>query len=149
MAFSARFILSLNPYFRGVTVLKDTNGRLASLVAASRRNGEITREAARTVIKEAIYHIGFVTMQNIRGSYHHAMSNLCELANSVYTLLAQVRGREGYAERFVERFLSPGRARAAVRGLAGQPRAGGDPPCGTRAVGMDTVCVDAGGAGPR
>ncbi len=59
------------------------------------------------MIEEAIYHIGFVTMQNVRGSHHHAMSNLCELANSVYTLLAQLRGREGYAERFVERFLRP------------------------------------------
>jgi hypothetical protein len=46
-------------------------------------------------------------MQNVRGSQHHAMSNLCELANNVYTLLAQLRGREGYAERFVERFLHP------------------------------------------
>ena len=60
----------------------------------------------RAVIEDAIYHIGFVTMQNVRGSYHHAMSNLCELATNVYVLLAQVRGREGYAERFVERFLS-------------------------------------------
>jgi hypothetical protein len=59
------------------------------------------------VIEEAIYHIGFVTMQNVRGSHHHAMSNLCELANSVYMLLAQLRGREGWAERFVERFLRP------------------------------------------
>ena len=59
------------------------------------------------MIEEAIYHTGFVTMQNIRGSHHHAMSNLCELANNVYTLLAQLRGREGYAERFVERFLRP------------------------------------------
>jgi hypothetical protein len=45
-------------------------------------------------------------MQNVRGSHHHAMSNLCELTNSVYTVLAQLRGREGWAERFIERFLS-------------------------------------------
>jgi hypothetical protein len=95
-----------HPYFHRATVVKDTDGWLASLVAASGPpTAEPTRDGARKVIEEAIYHTGFVTMQNIRGSYHHAMSNLCELANNVYTLLAQLRGREGYAERFVERFL--------------------------------------------
>jgi len=88
-----------HPYFHRATIVKDTDGRLASLVTASGPpTAEPTREAARKVIEEAIYHIGFVTMQNVRGSHHHAMSNLCELANSVYTLLAQLRGREGYAE---------------------------------------------------
>jgi hypothetical protein len=95
-----------HPYFHRATVVKDTNGRLASLVAASGPpTAKLTCEAARKVIEDAIYHIGFVTMQNVRGSHHHAMSNLCELVNNVYTLLAQVRGHEGWAERFVERFL--------------------------------------------
>jgi hypothetical protein len=95
-----------HPYFHRATIVKDSDGQLASLVAASGPpTAELSREAARKVIEEAIYHIGFVTMQNVRGSHHHAMSNLCELANNVYTLLAQVRGREGWAERFVERFL--------------------------------------------
>jgi hypothetical protein len=97
-----------HPYFHRATVIKDTDGQLASLVAASGPpTAEPTRDAARKVIEDAIYHTGFVTMQNIRGSHHHAMSNLCELANNVYTLLVQLRGREGYAERFVERFLRP------------------------------------------
>jgi hypothetical protein len=95
-----------HPYFYRATVVKDTDGRLASLVTASGPpTAEPSRDAARKVIEEAIYHMGFVTMQNIRGSHHHAMSNLCELANNVYTLLVQLRGRKGYAERFVERFL--------------------------------------------
>jgi hypothetical protein len=95
-----------HPYFHRATVVKDTNGRLASLVAASGPpTAEPTRDTARKVIEDAIYHTGFVTMQNVRGSHHHAMSNLCELANNVYTLLAQLRGREGWAERFIERFL--------------------------------------------
>jgi hypothetical protein len=96
-----------NPYFHGVTVVKDTNGRLASLVAASPPStAELTREAARTEIEEILYEIGSITMGNMRGSYYHQMHNLCEYANSVYTLLAQLRGREGYAVRFVERFLN-------------------------------------------
>ncbi len=95
-----------NPYFHRVTVIKDTDSRIASLVSASGPpTAELTREAARQVIEEAIYQTGHITMQNIRGSYHHAMSSLCEYSNSMYTLLARVRGREGYAERFVERFL--------------------------------------------
>ncbi|MDQ2997456.1 MAG: hypothetical protein M3R61_10420 [Chloroflexota bacterium] len=95
-----------HPFFHHATVVKDTDGRLASLIAASGPpTAEPSRDAARKVIEDAIYHTGFVTMQNIRGSHYHAMGNLCELANNVCTLLVQLRGREGYAERFVERFL--------------------------------------------
>ncbi len=97
-----------HPYFYRARVIKDSDERLVSLVTASGPpTAQLTRDAARKVIEETIYHIGFVTMQNIRGSHRHAMNNLCELADSVYILLAQVRGREGYAERFVERFLRP------------------------------------------
>jgi hypothetical protein len=96
-----------NPYFHGVTVVKDTDDRLVSLVAASGPpTAELSREAARRVIEEILYEIGAITIQNIRGSHYHQMVNLCEYANNVYTLLAQLRGHEGYAVRFVERFLS-------------------------------------------
>jgi hypothetical protein len=97
-----------DPYWHGNRIVKDTNGRLALLVAASGPpTTTLTRDAARKVLEEVIYHISFVTMQNIRGSHYQAMGNLCELTTSVYTLLAHLRGREGYAERFVERFLHP------------------------------------------
>lgn len=96
-----------NPYFHGVTVFKDTNGRLASLVAASPPpTAELTCEAARTKIEEMLYEIGGITMGNMRGSHFHQMHMLCEYANNVYTLLAQLRGYEAYAVRFVERFLN-------------------------------------------
>ncbi len=97
-----------HPYFHRATIVKDTDDWLASLVTTSGpQTAKPTRDAARNVLEDAIYHLGFVTMQNTRGSHHHAVSNLCELANNVYTLLCQLRGREGYAERFVERFLRP------------------------------------------
>jgi hypothetical protein len=100
--------LTPHPFFHRTTVVKDTDSCLASLVAASEPpTAEPSCEAVRKALEEVIYHIGFVTMQNLRGSHHHAMSNLCELANTVYVLLAQLRGRQWYAERFVERFLSP------------------------------------------
>jgi len=96
-----------HPYFHGVTVVKDTDGRLASLVAASGPPAaEFSREAARKVIEEILYEIGAITIQNMRGSHYHQMHNLSEYANNVYTLLAQLRGHEGYTVRFVERFLS-------------------------------------------
>src|SRR6185295_7714072 len=91
-----------HPFFHRVTVVKDTDDRLASLVAASGPpSAAPSREAARTVIEEAIYELGSITMQNIRGSHHRAMSALYEYAHSLYTLLAQLRGREGYDVRFV------------------------------------------------
>src|SRR5262245_31243344 len=80
-----------HPYFHRATVVKDTDGRLASLVAASGPpTAKLSREAARKVIEEAIYEIGSITMQNIRGSHHRAMSALCEYANRLYTLLVQL-----------------------------------------------------------
>jgi len=100
---------SPHPFFHRVAVVKDTDDRLASLVAASGPpTAEPSREAARKVIEEAIYHTGYITMQNIRGSHYRAVSALCEYTNSLYTLLAQLRGREEYDVRFVERFLDPG-----------------------------------------
>lgn len=96
-----------HPYWHTGRVIKDTDGRLAALVAASEPPvATVTRDAARTVIAEAIYHIGFVTVQNIRGSHYHAMANLCELAGGLYGLLANARGREFYDVRHAEQFLS-------------------------------------------
>ena len=96
-----------HPFFHRVTVVKDTEGRLTSLVVASEPpTAEPIRDAARRIIEEAIFRIGVITMQNIRGSHHYAMSTLCEQANSLYTLVAQLRGHEGYVVRFVERFLN-------------------------------------------
>jgi hypothetical protein len=95
-----------HPYWHGVRVVKDTDGRLASLVAASGPPiAKLTRDAARKVIADAIYHTGFVTVQNVRGAHYHAVGNLCELANNMYVLLANARGREGYDVRNVEQFL--------------------------------------------
>jgi hypothetical protein len=93
-------------YWHRARIVKDTDGRLASLVAASGPAVvSLTRDAARTVIAEAIYHIGFVTMQNVRGSHYHAMANLCELAGGLYWLLANARGYEGHDVRNAEQFL--------------------------------------------
>ena len=47
------------------------------------------------MIEELLYEVGSITMGNMRGSYYQQMHNLSEYANSMYTLLAQLRGHEG------------------------------------------------------
>jgi hypothetical protein len=97
-----------HPFFHRATLIKDTDGSLAALVKASGPPTAVpTLDGARQVIEDTIYHIGYVAMQNARGAYFQAVSNLCELAGNVYKLLTQLRGHEGWAERFVEQFLQP------------------------------------------
>jgi hypothetical protein len=96
-----------HPYWHGTRVVKDTDGQLASLVAASGPPvATLSRDAAHTVIVEAIYYTVYVNVHNMRGSHYHAMAELCELAGSLYGLLANARGREGYDVRNAEQFLS-------------------------------------------
>jgi len=123
-----------SPYYHRATVVKDTGGWLASIVAESPPpTPALTRESAQKVIEEVIHILGFITMHNIRGSSFHALANLCEQVGNVYGLLAQLRGREPYDVRFAEQFLRPDEVtllylawpagperdalRAAVRGL--------------------------------
>jgi hypothetical protein len=96
-----------HPYWHGARVVKDTDGQLAALVAASGPPvATLTRDAARTVIVEAIYYTVYVNVHNVRGSHFHATSELRELAGNLYALLANARGREGYDVRNAEQFLS-------------------------------------------
>jgi hypothetical protein len=100
------FKISDTPYLHE-PIVKDTDGRLASLVAASPPpTAKLTREVVRAEIEKLLYEIGSITMGNMRGSYFHQIHNLSEYANSGYILVAQLRGHEGYAVRFVERFLN-------------------------------------------
>lgn len=97
-----------SPYYQRSIIVKDTDGWLASIVAASPPPlPEVTRESAQKVIEEAIHIFGFVTMHNMRGSYWHAVGNLCEQANNLFGLLARLRGREPYDVRFAEQLLRP------------------------------------------
>ncbi len=96
------------PYFHRKTVVKDTDGFLQSIVAASPPpTPELTRESAQKVIEEAIHMLGSITMHNIRGSYADALANFSEQLFNVYGLLAKLRGREPYEVRYAERFLPP------------------------------------------
>jgi hypothetical protein len=95
-----------NPYWHGTRVVKDTDGELASVVAASGPPiATLHPDAARTEIVEVIYYTVYVNVHNARGSHFHAMAELCELTRRVYRLLANARGREDYDVRNAEQFL--------------------------------------------
>lgn len=95
-------------YYHGATIIKDTDGRLGAMVAASPPpTPEVTREGAQKVIEEAAHILGQITLYNMRGSYIQAMGQLTEQAFNLYGLLARLRGREPYQARYVELFLPP------------------------------------------
>jgi hypothetical protein len=97
-----------DPYYHRSVIVKDTDGFLASIVAASPPlKPEVTRESAQKVIEEAIHILGHLTMHTIRGSAFYAMGQLHDQAVNLYGLLARLRGHEPYEVRFVERFLRP------------------------------------------
>jgi hypothetical protein len=101
-------IFEPDSYYHGATIVKDTDDRLAALVAASPPSvPEVTPESAAKVIEEVIHILSLITMYNIRGSRFSAMGNTNEQAENVYGLLARLRGQEPYEVRFVERFLQP------------------------------------------
>ena len=94
--------------FVGGTVIKDTNGRLARLVAAS--TAEVpaeTVESARPIISEAIGDQPFMARHNARGSVWSATGNISYLVVKTYELLGRLRGKYTYGHRYVEELLTP------------------------------------------
>lgn len=94
--------------FVGGTVIKDTDGRLARLVAAS--TAEVpaeTVESARPIISEAIGDQPFLTRHNARGPVWSATGDISSLAMKTYELLGRLRGKRTYGFRYVEELLTP------------------------------------------
>jgi hypothetical protein len=83
--------------FAGGTVIKDTDGRLARLVAAS--TAEVpaeTVETARPIISEAIGDQFFAARQNVRGAVWSATGSISELTMKTYELLGRLRRKRTY-----------------------------------------------------
>jgi hypothetical protein len=94
--------------FVGGTVIKDTDGRLARLVAAS--TDEVPAEtvaSARPIISVAIGDQPFMARHNARGSVWSATGNISYLAVKTYELLGRLRGKRTYGFRYVEELLTP------------------------------------------
>ena len=90
------------------TVIKDTDGRLAQLVAAS--TDEVPREtveSAAPIISEAIGDLLFQARHNARGSVWSATCTISDLCTTTYEFLGLLRGERTYGFRYVEELLTP------------------------------------------
>jgi hypothetical protein len=94
--------------FAGGTVIKDTDGSLARLVAASTAEVPVeTVETARPNNSEAIGDQLFMARHNARGSTWSATGNIGYLTMKTYELLGRLRGKRTYGFRHVEDLLTP------------------------------------------
>lgn len=95
-------------YFAGARVVKDTDGVLARLVAESSPEViEGTLAQARERIQEEVDSQIYIALHNGRGAVWSAMGEVTYQCACLYTLLAQLRGRNSYGFRYVEQLLSP------------------------------------------
>ena len=91
----------------GARILKDTNGRLARLIAETPGKPELpTLEEAVRFFEEFPDSQVFLALQNARGAVWSAMGEVTYQAPQLYTFLARLRGVASYGYRHVEQLLS-------------------------------------------
>jgi hypothetical protein len=94
--------------FVGARIVKDVEGTLARLVAASVPEDVFPSwEEARSTILGAIGDQIYIAANNARGATWEAMGNVPSHTASLYELLARLRGRRSYGLRYAEVLLSP------------------------------------------
>jgi hypothetical protein len=94
--------------FVGARIVKDFDGTLARLVAASVPEDVVpTWEEARATILGAIGEQIYIAATNARGSTWEATSGVPYQMGLLYELLARLRGRRLYGFRYVEALRSP------------------------------------------
>jgi hypothetical protein len=92
----------------GARLLKDTDGRLARLIAEAPGKPELpTLEEAITFFEEFPDSQVFLALHNARGAVWSAMGEVSHQAVQLYTFLARLRGVASYGYRYVEHLLSP------------------------------------------
>ena len=100
----------LEPSYRyaGATVIKDTDGFLASYAASCTPEAIVeTPASAGAVIHEVIGDLLYQARNNARGALWEARGNLVYQGSLVYQLLGRLRGRRTYGFRYVETLLTP------------------------------------------
>jgi hypothetical protein len=91
----------------GARLLKDTNGRLARLIAEAPEKPEPpTLEEAVTFFEEFPDSQVFLALHNARGAVWSAMGEVSSQSANLYTFLARLRGVASYGYRYVEQLLS-------------------------------------------
>jgi hypothetical protein len=98
--------------FAGARIVKDFDGTLAGVVAASiPEDVSPTWEEARATIMGAVGDQIYIAVNNARGATWEAMSTVPHHAAQLYELLARLRGRRSYGFRYAELLLSPAELR--------------------------------------
>jgi hypothetical protein len=98
--------------FVGARVVKDFDGTLARLVAASVPEDVVpTWEEARAQILGALDEQIYIAANNARGATWEAMGAVSHRLGQLYEQLARLRGRRSYGFRYVETLLSPAEQR--------------------------------------
>jgi hypothetical protein len=104
--------LEPDPHYAGARIVKDFDGALARLVAASTPDDVgPTWEAARQEILVAIDSQIYLAAHNARGATWSAMEEVTYRLALLYELVARLRGRRSYGFRYVEGLLSPAEQR--------------------------------------
>lgn len=94
--------------FVGARVVKDFDGVLTALVAASHPEDVMpTREQARAEIMAAIDTQIYVAAYNARGATLCAAQEVTFYLAMIYDMLARLRGRRSYGFRYAEQLLTP------------------------------------------
>ncbi len=98
--------------FAGARIVKDFDGTLARLVAASvPEDVTPTWEEARATIMGAIGEQIYIAVNNARGATWEAMSSVPPHVAQLYEVIARLRGRRSYGFRYAELLLSPAELR--------------------------------------
>ena len=98
--------------FAGARIVKDFDGTLARLVAASvPEDVTPTWEEARATIMGAIGEQIYIAVNNARGATWEAMSSVPHHVAQLYEVIARLRGRRSYGFRYAESLLSPAELR--------------------------------------
>jgi hypothetical protein len=96
------------PKIAGARVVKDFDGVLSGLVAASRPEDVTpTWEEARVQILAAPDCQIYIAAHNARGAIWSAMGEVTYQLALLYEILARLRGRRSYGFRYVEHLLTP------------------------------------------
>ena len=98
--------------FAGARIIKDFDGTLARLVAASvPEDVTPTWEEARATIMGAIGDQIYIAVNNARGATWEAMSTVPHHMEQLYEVVARLRGQRSYGFRYAESLLSPAELR--------------------------------------
>jgi hypothetical protein len=111
--------------FAGARIVKDYDGTLARLVAASvPEDVTPTWEEARATIMGAVGDQIYIAVNNARGATWEAMSTVPHHAEQLYELMARLRGRRSYGFRYAELLLSPAELRSVRATWPARPTRG-------------------------